>query len=267
METVTINEAIRLSNIYYDYDDDKILPESEGDLFELLELLERYPTMKIELSSHTDARGNDKYNEDLSQRRANSARTWILERGVEESRIVAKGYGENQILNRCTNGVECTDDEHRQNRRTEFKILEGPKTIEIRREVLKGKQNTNQAAVTENTATPKNPATGKKPGPPVITFDKDYLDLGTIKIGEKRDFSFPFTNTGESPLVIQMITACECTTLKWTRVAVEPGKRGMIVGQLDTAEKGLGEDTIYLEVLSNTEPKITEARYDVKIVE
>lgn len=268
VEVVTINEAIRLSNIYYDYDDDKILSEAEGDLFELLELMENYPTMKIELSSHTDARGNDNYNEDLSQRRANSAKKWLVERGVEDGRITPKGYGEKQILNHCTNGVTCTDDEHRVNRRTEFKILEGPKTIEIKKEVLRGKQSPAQAKPAGKEGAPAKANTPpSRPGPPVLTFDNPYQNLGTIKKGEKKEFSFPFTNTGESPLVIQMITACECTTLKWTKVPVEPGKKGMIVGLLDSEAKGLGEDTIYLEVLSNTDPKITEARYDVNIVE
>jgi peptidoglycan-associated lipoprotein len=137
-EIVTINQPIRLSNIYYDYDDDKILPSAEGDLNQLKDLLDQYPDMVIELSSHTDARGNDAYNEDLSQRRANSAKRYLVQGGVEESRIVAKGYGERKILNKCRNGVPCSEEDHRLNRRTEFKILEGPKTIEIKKEVIKG---------------------------------------------------------------------------------------------------------------------------------
>lgn len=132
--TVTKNEPIRLNNIYYDFDDDKILPDAEKDLQVLIDLLTDYPEMVIELSSHTDAQGNDAYNERLSQRRANSAKDWMVERGIEEERIVAKGYGETQILNKCENGVECTDEEHRYNRRTEFKILEGPTSIQIKQE-------------------------------------------------------------------------------------------------------------------------------------
>ena len=134
-ETVelTLNQPIRLANIYYDYDDDKILPASEPDLDYLLELMQEYPEMVVELGSHTDARGRDDYNEALSQRRAESAAAYVVERGVDAARIVARGYGENQILNQCTNGVRCTDDEHRFNRRTEFTILEGPQTIEVRK--------------------------------------------------------------------------------------------------------------------------------------
>jgi len=135
IDTVTINEAIRFDNIYYEFDKWNILSESEKDLTIILNLMNQYSDMKVELSSHTDARGPTPYNKQLSQRRAESARLWLINRGVAPDRIVPKGYGESVILNRCTNGVLCPDTEHRFNRRTEFKILEGPETIEIKREV------------------------------------------------------------------------------------------------------------------------------------
>ncbi len=130
---VTINEPIRLNKIYYDYDDDKILAQSEPDLQFLVDLMNKYPEMTIELSSHTDSRGKDDYNERLSQRRAESAKRWMVTKGIKEARIVPKGYGETQILNGCTNGVDCEEEEHRFNRRTEFKILTGPTSITIQR--------------------------------------------------------------------------------------------------------------------------------------
>jgi peptidoglycan-associated lipoprotein len=135
-EIITINEDIRLSSIYYDYNDDKILQDAEKDLRTLLDLMTKYPNMVIELASHTDSRGDDDYNMKLSERRANSARRWLVNKGIEGKRIKAKGYGETRILNHCTNGEECSDEEHRFNRRTEFKILEGPTTIEVKKEVL-----------------------------------------------------------------------------------------------------------------------------------
>lgn len=138
-EIITINEAIRLNNIYYNFDDDKILPDAAKDLSVLVDLMSKYPDMVIELSSHTDSRGDDDYNQKLSERRANSARRWMMGKGIDGKRIKAKGYGELKILNGCTNGEECTDDEHRFNRRTEFKILEGPTTIEVKKEVLNKK--------------------------------------------------------------------------------------------------------------------------------
>jgi outer membrane protein OmpA-like peptidoglycan-associated protein len=130
-DTLRINEPIRLDNILYDYNKADIRPDAEPDLQGVVDLMKKYPDMKIELSSHTDARGNDSYNEDLSQRRANSAVAWIVSKGVTADRILAKGYGEKQLLNKCTNGVECTEEEHQLNRRTEFKITAGPTSIII----------------------------------------------------------------------------------------------------------------------------------------
>lgn len=140
---ITINEPIRLNNIYYDFDDDQILPEAEKDLNTLLDLMDTYPDMVIELSSHTDSRGNDRYNERLSQRRAQSAVDWLIDRGIDPDRLQAVGYGERRILNKCTNGVPCTEEEHRFNRRTEFKIIAGPTSIEVKREVLPEEEKKN----------------------------------------------------------------------------------------------------------------------------
>ncbi len=136
-ETITRNEPIRMNNIYYDLDKADILPAAEKDLSDLFKLMEKYPDMVIELSSHTDSQGRSTYNEDLSLRRAKSATVWLTDRGISKKRIKPVGYGESVILNHCKNGVKCTDDEHRQNRRTEFRIIAGPQTIEISREVTK----------------------------------------------------------------------------------------------------------------------------------
>lgn len=136
-ETVQINEAIRLNNIYYDFDDDAILEDAEKDLDFLYDLMKEYPTMVIELSSHTDAQGKARYNESLSQRRADSAKNYLLKKGIDKNRIKPVGYGEKRILNHCKNNVPCSDEEHRVNRRTEFKIIDGPQSIQITRTVKK----------------------------------------------------------------------------------------------------------------------------------
>ena len=136
-EIIVINQPIRLNNIYYDFDDDKILQDAEKDLATLKGLMDRYSDMVIELSSHTDSRGIGSYNERLSQRRANSAKVWLVESGVVADRIKAVGYGENKLLNHCANGVRCSEEEHQFNRRTEFKIIAGPQSIEITKEVIK----------------------------------------------------------------------------------------------------------------------------------
>lgn len=137
-EVVEINQTIRLNNIYYDFDDDKILKESEQDLQLLKDLMDQYSDMVIELSSHTDSQGRDSYNKELSQRRADSAKKWLVKKGVDSNRIKPVGYGEAQILNHCQNRVKCSDDEHRFNRRTEFKIIAGPQTITIKRPIDNG---------------------------------------------------------------------------------------------------------------------------------
>ena len=137
-EILTINQPIELQNIFYDFDDDAILTESEKDLTVIMDLMNKYPDMKILLMSHTDSQGKDSYNEALSQRRASSAKRWLIKNGISATRIRAQGKGESEIRNRCVNGVkDCTDDEHRFNRRTEFTITEGPTTIQIEKKQFK----------------------------------------------------------------------------------------------------------------------------------
>jgi peptidoglycan-associated lipoprotein len=122
LEPIIINKAIKLENIYYDFDKANIRNDAAIELDKLVKIMKDNPTIWIELGSHTDSRGNDNYNQQLSQRRANSAVQYIIDRGIDRNRIVAIGYGEKQLLNRCTNGIKCTADEHQLNRRTEFKI-------------------------------------------------------------------------------------------------------------------------------------------------
>ena len=153
---VEINKPIRLSNIYYDFDDDKILLDAEKDLSVLLDLMQRYPDMVIELSSHTDYQGGNDYNEKLSQRRADSAKKWLTERGIEAIRIQSVGYGEKVPATVDSISIEGNpklqigwvldfnlvsklspkinrDAAHQINRRTEFKIISGPTNIKIKK--------------------------------------------------------------------------------------------------------------------------------------
>jgi peptidoglycan-associated lipoprotein len=128
---ISRNEPIVLKSIYFDYDDDKVLPDAEKDLAYLKTLMDQYPDMVIELSSHTDSRGDVEYNKKLSQRRANSTKNWLVEEGVDQQRIKAVGYGESKLLNKCKDRVKCSEEEHQLNRRSEFRIIAGPQTIEI----------------------------------------------------------------------------------------------------------------------------------------
>lgn len=122
LEKIELEKAIKLENIYYDFDQSNIRPDAAIELDKLVKIMKDNPTIWIELGSHTDSRGNDQYNQWLSQRRANAAVQYIIDRGIDKNRITAKGYGEKMLLNRCANGVKCSVEEHQLNRRTAFKI-------------------------------------------------------------------------------------------------------------------------------------------------
>ncbi|MDP4270061.1 MAG: OmpA family protein [Bacteroidota bacterium] len=111
-----------LHNINYDFDKWDILPESAVELDKLVALMNANQEIKVELGSHTDSRGSAEYNHKLSQLRAESVKKYLVSKGIDEKRIKAIGYGESQLLNRCADGVDCTPEEHRENRRTEVFI-------------------------------------------------------------------------------------------------------------------------------------------------
>ncbi|MBI3511488.1 MAG: OmpA family protein [Bacteroidetes bacterium] len=111
-----------IENIYYNYNDWHILPAAEITLEKVATVMKRDPGITIEISSHTDSRGSDKANLDLSQKRAQAVVDYLVKSGIDKKRLVAIGYGESKLLNRCSNGIDCTEEEHAKNRRTEFKI-------------------------------------------------------------------------------------------------------------------------------------------------
>jgi len=119
-----VGKTFELENIYYDFDRHNIRPDAAAILDELVRTLRDNPTLKIELSSHTDSRGSDAYNEALSQRRAQSAVDYLVSRGIARDRMVAKGYGETRLVNDCGNGMPCSREQHQANRRTEVTVLE-----------------------------------------------------------------------------------------------------------------------------------------------
>jgi outer membrane protein OmpA-like peptidoglycan-associated protein len=123
LDKIFRNKEIVLNNIYYDYDKWDIRPDAEPTLNKLAEVLLQNPGIKIQLGSHTDCRGNDGYNQELSQRRAQSAVEYLISKGVKEERLTAKGYGESQPAALCA-CARCTESEHQTNRRTTFIVLE-----------------------------------------------------------------------------------------------------------------------------------------------
>lgn len=120
----TKDAVIVFENIYYEHNSAAIKGGAAIELDALHEAMVINPFMKIQLSAHTDATGPSQYNQQLSQQRALSAKRYLTDRGINTDRIVAVGYGETAIRNHCTNGVKCSENEHRYNRRTEVKILE-----------------------------------------------------------------------------------------------------------------------------------------------
>ncbi len=118
-----VGDVIKLENIYYDLAKWNIRPDAAKELDKLLDIMNKYPKMKIELRSHTDSRGTAASNMILSDRRAKSAAEYLYSKGIARDRIIGKGYGETMLLNQCAKGVKCTEEEHQKNRRTEFKVL------------------------------------------------------------------------------------------------------------------------------------------------
>lgn len=293
-DTITTEQPILLDNIVYGYDDDKITPESEPDLNLVLDLMKKYPEMVIELSSHTDYRGRDAYNQDLSQRRAESARKWLIAKGIASTRIQAKGYGEAQpkpvnekmaaeylfmtvkdtLTQAFIDNLETKEQQeaaHQLNRRTEFKIIKGPTKIVIKKAELRKKPaTTTKPAPNRNRqidTVPVVPVTKdtihrfstlyyvKDPkGVPIMQFKVREVDFGKVKKGEKREYTFEFTNKGDAELKIAIITACDCTTTDYSTDPVKPGESGKIKVTFDSTDKTESETIDVDIILENTMP-------------
>ncbi|PHS02707.1 MAG: flagellar motor protein MotB [Leeuwenhoekiella sp.] len=117
--------AVLLEPIYFDFDKSNIRPDAAIELEKVIQIMKEYPDLRIDVRSHTDSRGNDEYNMALSQRRNDSTIQYIIEKGgIDASRLSGRGYGESQLLNECSNGVSCTEEQHQLNRRSQFIVLE-----------------------------------------------------------------------------------------------------------------------------------------------
>lgn len=114
---------IKINPIYFELNSSYLGVEAIKELNKIVEIMYRYPNIIIECGSHTDSRASDSYNNWLSERRSQRVLNYILSRGISSERISGKGYGEIQLVNKCSDGVSCSEQEHLQNRRTEFKVL------------------------------------------------------------------------------------------------------------------------------------------------
>lgn len=123
LNPIKVGSVYELENIYYDLDEVTLRPEAKQELNELAAIMKRNESITIELSSHTDARASYDYNQQLSDGRAQSCFDYLMASGISNERIIPQGYGEQKLINDCVDGVECSEQQHQKNRRTEIKIL------------------------------------------------------------------------------------------------------------------------------------------------
>lgn len=117
-----LGKCFGIKMIYFDLDKSNIRQEAALDLEKILDVLNENPNMKLDIRSHTDSRATKSYNMDLSNRRAKSTIEWLIKNGINTNRLTGKGYGESELVNKCSDGVECSEEEHQMNRRSEFII-------------------------------------------------------------------------------------------------------------------------------------------------
>jgi outer membrane protein OmpA-like peptidoglycan-associated protein len=115
---------LQLSTIYFDFDRYKVRPDAEIEIQKVIAAMEKYPSLKLKVTSHTDSQGDDAYNLWLSQKRAESTVSYMISKGIDSNRLEGQGFGETRLVNSCSNGVKCDKDEHQLNRRSEFIIME-----------------------------------------------------------------------------------------------------------------------------------------------
>jgi len=123
---LTANDAsydVKIKPVYFDYESSWLNQKSKNELRRVIDLMQKNPKMVIKCAAHTDAKGDVKYNQWMSDRRAKRVVDYIVSKGISASRISGKGYEERFIINKCTNDVECTDEERAANRRVEFVIV------------------------------------------------------------------------------------------------------------------------------------------------
>ena len=117
-------KVLDLNPIYFDFDKSFIRADARIELEKVIAYMNEYPSVKIDVRSHTDSRAPDSYNMALSERRNKSTRKYLVDRGIDSNRLSGRGYGETQHVNECSNGVKCTEEQHELNRRSEFIVVE-----------------------------------------------------------------------------------------------------------------------------------------------
>ena len=128
LSDINVGDDIRfllgIEIIYFDFDKSNIRYDAELELQKVLAVLNKYPEISIDIRSHTDSKGPASYNMALSERRAQSTRSYLIANGIAPDRLTARGMGESELTNSCGDGVACSELEHEQNRRSEFIITQ-----------------------------------------------------------------------------------------------------------------------------------------------
>lgn len=120
-----LSKLLALNPIYFDLDKSFIRTDAAIELQKIIAVMESYPQMKVDVRSHTDSRASDSYNMELSERRVQATIEYLVNKGgIARARLTGRGYGETQLVNRCSNEVPCSETEHQLNRRSEFIIVE-----------------------------------------------------------------------------------------------------------------------------------------------
>ncbi len=186
-------KEIVLKGILYDLAKADLREESIATLDSLIKTLRDNPTFVIEVASHTDSRADSTYNNDLSQRRAQSVVNYLVSKDIERERLVPRGYGESRLLNECKDGVECTEEQHQENRRTSFSVIsedyvpkEAPKIPEA------GKPKPAAPAPAKPGITPR---TGSTANPGAATIPANSTPAGTVKPATPNTTGLPASAT------------------------------------------------------------------------
>jgi outer membrane protein OmpA-like peptidoglycan-associated protein len=119
---LAFDKELMLAVVYYDFDKTEVRKDdfNKKELDELVALMKAEPTMKVVAKSFADSRGESKYNDKLASKRSNATVAYLVKKGIKKNRIIAQSFGETNLTNRCADGVECSEEEHQANRRTEF---------------------------------------------------------------------------------------------------------------------------------------------------
>ena len=146
----SLAEEPQVRNIYYELDKYIITAESKRELDNLVVFLKSHANIIIEITSHTDSRGSDAYNLKLSQNRAKAAKDYIVSQGIDPKRVSSIGLGETQLLNRCNDGVACSEEEHVINRRTEYVITKLNPCLILNKPMIRGGLDTDGDGIVDD---------------------------------------------------------------------------------------------------------------------